>query len=329
MTRTLVLAERPFGDLRGRATMRDLVARRGQGQPLLIPSRAPSAPPGFQPIPPGSDLAAFGVSRVALAGCFQEKGELEWALAEAARAIAAGARFEALGLSVEGGVAETPPRGVEVLDGASSIELRDFLSANTLTLWRVAAPLRVNGYPEARIAPDPGLAASLPPGPLLGVAISAGNHVRKEWMARADGIGRLLAQANGWPAVPLPIEATGTPADDLPSTRAFIEALLPEAPVLLPELSDFVWRQRQFTVARMKAVVARCALVVTNQDLPAAMAITSGVPVLGLALANDRRIVASLSTLANEAPPGSELAFLPVDPPVQPSDSRASSSARA
>jgi hypothetical protein len=204
---------------------------------------------------------------------------------------------------------------VEVLDGASSIELRDCLSADTLTVWRVAAPLRVGAYPEARIPPDPILAARLLPGPLLGVAISGGDRVRGAWMARLEGLRRLLAQASGWPVVPLPVEAAGTPADDLPSTRAFIEALLPGVPVLLPELSDFVWRQRQFTVARMKAVAARCALVVTNQDLPAAMAITSGVPVLGIPLAVDRRIAACISTLANELPPGSDLVFLPAEPP--------------
>uniref|UniRef100_UPI001F333072 hypothetical protein n=1 Tax=Falsiroseomonas oryziterrae TaxID=2911368 RepID=UPI001F333072 len=113
--------------------------------------------------------------------------------------------------------------------------------------------------------------------------------------------------------------------DDLGGTRAFAAAWLDGAPVLLPELSDPAFR-RSLDAARLAGLVARCAHVVTNQDLVAALAIARGVPVLGLGAGPDRRIKACLATLANELPPGSAL----VQPTPDPDGaSLASSSARA
>lgn len=312
MTRTLVVAERPFRDLRSRAALREIAARLGEAEPLLLITASPACPPGFAPMPPDADRGAFGIGRVVLAGAFQERRMLEAAFGVAAQLVAEGARLEVLNLLVEGDAAQpAAPRRIEVLDAASVVELRDFRSADTLTTWRVAAPLRIGAYPEARLAADATLAAQLPEGPLLGVSILGGRSTLAAWQARVAGLQTLLAAASGWPMVPLPVEAVGSPSDDFPGSLAFIEAVLPGSTALLPELADPLWRQRQFTAARLKGVVARCALVATNQDLPAAMAIASGVPVIGIALASDRRITACLATLANQLPPGSDLAFLP------------------
>jgi hypothetical protein len=326
MTRTLVVAERPFRDLRSRAALREIATRLREIEPLLLITPSPACPPGFAPMAPDADRAAFGIGRVVLAGAFQERRMLEAAFGVIAQLLAEGARLEVLNFLVAGDAAQpAPPRRVEVLDAAPAIELRDFLSADTLTMWRVSAPLRIAAYPETGLPADTSLAGQLPEGPLLGLSIMGGERMRGAWQARVPGLRELLARASGWPVVPLPAEAVGSPTDDLPATLAFIEAVLPGSPVLLPELADPMWRQRQFTASRLKGLAARCALVATNQDLPAAMAIASGVPTIGIALADDRRITACLATLANALPPGSELSFLPAQPPP----SRASSSARA
>jgi hypothetical protein len=61
------------------------------------------------------------------------------------------------------------------------------------------------------------------------------------------------------------------------------------------------------TPARLKGLVARCDLVLTNRDLLAAYAADCGVPVIGLAEGPDRRIVSCMATLANALAPGSVL----------------------
>jgi len=77
--------------------------------------------------------------------------------------------------------------------------------------------------------------------------------------------------------------------------------------MLLPEFADRRIWQARMTPERLKALVARCALVVTNRDLPAAYAITTGVPLLALAIGLDRRVMTCLATLAQEVPRGSRL----------------------
>lgn len=307
--RTLILAEQPFRDLRSRALLSAPEAGLGP-PPLLLATDAPRAPRGFEAVPAEPDPAALHVGRVVIAGIFHRRAALERALRLAARALAAGARLEVRGLSVEREAARRDhPAGVEILDAAAPLEVREHHSANALLVWRVAAPIAIRAYPEAAIPPDPALLAGLPEGPLLGLAILGGGEVRRAAEAHAAALAGLLAPWRGLPILPLPCEAAGSPQDDLPGTAAFAAALLPGGPLLLPGLADPLWRRRQVSPARLKALAARCAAVVTNQDLPAALAVSAGVPVLGLALGQDRRIVSCLAALANALPAGSELVF--------------------
>jgi hypothetical protein len=211
-------------------------------------------------------------------------------------------------LGLEGSAARaTPPAGAGLLDQAGLLAVRDHRTANVLTLWRVAAPIRILGYPERHVAPDPLLAETLPPGPILGLSIRGGEEMRRSWTARLPAIARLLSLAEGWPVLPIPTRLPGSSDDDLPACHAILAATLPGARLLLPELADPQTWRRRLTPARAKALVARCRLVVTNRDLPAAYAVACGVPVIGLALGADRRIVSCMATLANELPAGSAL----------------------
>ena len=319
--RTLLLAERPFRNLRSRALLLDLPRRLPAASgPILVATTAPQAPPGFQPVAPDADPAGLGIGRVVLAGIFGERAAWDAALAQAARAVAAGARLDVLALTVERGAARRePPAGIAVLDAAATLEARDHRTAALLLVWHAATPARIAAYPERGTAPDGSLAAQLPAGPLLGLSILGGATLPPGPM---PWLQPLLAGAAGWPVLPLPAEAADTPLDDLAGSHAFAAAVLPGATLLLPELANPVWRRRQVTPARLAGLVGRCALVVTNQDLVAAMAIAAGRPVIGPVLGFDRRISACLSTLANDLPPGSMLAYPP------PSD-RDRASARA
>jgi hypothetical protein len=310
--RTLILTERPFRDLRSRALLGGLPRLLGGTQPLLLATDAPTAPPGFEAAPPDADPAALRVGRVVLAGAFQERPVLERMLASAGRAVAAGAALEVLRFGVERGAARRdPPAGVAVLETARPLELRDHHTANALLVWRVARMFRIEPYPERLGPPDPALLPLLPEGPLLGLSIQGGPQMRAGWMALREELQALLVPLHGRPVLPLPIEHPDSPMDDLAGSRAFLADMIPGAALLLPELADPVWRRRQLTPARMKALVARCGMVMTNQDLPAAYAVACGVPVIGLALASDRRAVNVVTQFANHLPPGSALLHRP------------------
>jgi hypothetical protein len=310
--RTLLLAERPFRDLRSRALLADLPARLAAEEPLLIPSHAPNWPPGFAAVPPDADPATLGIARVLLASSYLDRPGFDRVLATARRAVAAGARLELRRVSLDGGAVRWPtaPVDIGVLDEAAVIELRDHATADALLVWRVAPPLRLSPYPE-RVGPvDPALAESLPEGPLLGLSMLGGARPRAAWQAHLPALRARLAPFAGWPVLPLPAEAPDSELDDLAGSRVFVDAVLPGAPVLLPALADPHWRRRELTLARLRGLVARCRLVVTSQDLPAAMAVGLGVPVFGLTTPPELRIAACLSTLANALPAGSDLVVL-------------------
>lgn len=310
--RTLLLAERPFRDLRSRALLADLPAQLGGGTALLLSTASSTAPAGFEPLSPEADPAAHGVTRVVIAGAFQERPQLEQAFAIAGRAVAAGAALELRAFTVERGAAmRDPPRGVEVLARASPLELREHHTANALMVWRSPAAFRIRPYAECAVAPDDALVSLLPEGPILGLSILGGGQMRQAWTARLAELRALLAPMQGWAMLPLPMEHAASPMDDFAGTRDFLAALLPGTPMLLPELAQEVWRRRQFTPGRMRALVARCGAVLTNQDLPAAFAIAAGVPAIGLALGTDRRAITCLTQFANILPPGSRLLHPP------------------
>jgi hypothetical protein len=308
VTRILLLAERPMRDLRSRALLEGLPARLGAR--LLIRSTAPRWPEGFESVPPDADPATLGLSRVVLAGAFQSRRHFDEALDLAARAAASGIPLDVLNLTLEGGTTRgTAPPSVAVLGAVASIGVRDHVTADALLVWRVAAPLVLDPYPERHLAADPALATTLPAGPILGLGLLGGPGLEAAIAERSAALRGLLARFAGWPILPLAAEAVDSAAEDGAGTLALARALLPDSPILLPELADPAARRRVLTPGRLKGLVARCAHVVTSHDLVAGFAIATGVSVLGIGLPGERRIGACLATLANAAPEGSNLAY--------------------
>jgi len=253
-------------------------------------------------------IAPDDVEQVVLTGVFLERHALDHALAMAAEAVAHGARLRVHNLWLEGkAAADAPPAGVAVLDRAEALEVRDHRTATQLVHWGVAAMPRILGYPERHVASDDALAADLPDGPILGIALRGGDAMEAHWRPRLGDIAAALGPALGWPVLPLHIAPPGRGEDDLGGAQRLLAALRPDARMLLPEFADRRIWQARMTPERLKALVARCALVVTNRDLPAAYAITAGVPLLALAIGLDRRVMTCLATLAQEVPRGSRL----------------------
>ena len=297
---TLLLAESPLADPLSAALLDDAATQFGMC--MLAGQDAPPAP--FLALGPAP-------ARVVLAGVFLRREALEAALAEAARHVASGAALLAWNLSVEGDTARAAaPRGAEVLDSAEALHIRDHRSLNVLTLWRVAAPLRLRPYAERNLVPDPGLALMLPRGPVLGFCMRGGQDIRLSWRARIPAIRRILAPYAGLPVLPLPVSPpAGDPADDAAGTRDAIAKILPDARIALPEMLDPAWWRQGVTAPRLAGLVAACAAVVTQRDMPASLAVAASVPVQGIALGADRRIISCMATLANALPPGSALHY--------------------
>jgi hypothetical protein len=255
------------------------------------------------------------LEQVVLSGVFLDRHALEQSLAFATASVAAGARFVVHNLSLEAEAGTTRrPDAADVLERAAALDLRDHRTATQISHWGIARAPRILAYPERHIAADEALLADLPPGPILGIALRGGEVVEACWRPRLEAIVAALGPAADWPILALHTCPPGFGEDDFGGARALAGALRPGAPLLLPELGDRQNWSRRISPARLKALVGRCALVVTNRDLPAAYAVASGVPVLGLAVGMDRRILTCFATLANELPRGSRILRVPLAP---------------
>jgi hypothetical protein len=187
---------------------------------------------------------------------------------------------------------------------------RDHRTAYVLTMWRMPAPPRLQNYPEAGLAADGAVAKLLPADggpPPVGLCIRGTAEMREIWPRVADRLHRGLAPLAGRPVIPLlPFQPwPGSQVDDAAGIRDFMAEFLPGSPLLLPEAMEQGWWRRTMTAARLKGLVARCGVVVTQRDLPAAFAADCGVPVLGVWLHGDRRVADCIATLADRLAPGS------------------------
>jgi hypothetical protein len=306
--RTLILAEAPFRNLRSRAWIEAIPARFRTTGRALVTAPAGPCPSGFEAAPAVPSPSALRIKRVVLAGSFEDRVQFERALYVARQAVANGAALETHCFSVVLDAARwAAPAGIGVLDTLPEVEVRDHATADALLVWRVSSAIRISAYGESAIAADGSLADRLPDGKLLGLSIVDHADLPAVLSRHAGALRPLVGGAAGWPIVPLPAEAAGSAGDELKGSRRFAEAILPGASWLLPEIADPARRTADLTPARLKGLVERCALVVTNQDTIAAFAIAAGLPVIGIKLGQDTRITTCMAGLANRLAPGSEL----------------------
>ncbi|MFM8172307.1 MAG: hypothetical protein ACKN81_02070 [Pirellulaceae bacterium] len=313
MSRTLILVERPFRDLRSQAMLAALLPRLGGDVRPLLATVDKEVPSDFEAVPLDLDPASLGVTRMVLAGIFEDRAEFQRMIAIASRGVAAGATLEARSLSLAIREARhDPPEGIALLDLAQLLEVREHQTMDILIRWRVAAPLRLLPYPERTGDLDMMLAQKLPAGPILGLSMIGGPDSKQKVEAKVDLLRKALAPFAGWPILPLPVEDSGSIHDDGWATLDFAGMVLPQSPILLPEMADAEWRRSNLTPARLRGLVARCHWLVARHELPASMAIALGLPVIGIALGRppERRIASCLYTLANDLPNGSRLLWL-------------------
>jgi hypothetical protein len=311
MTATLFLTAAGEGDLLAEAVLAEAIASVGEGTPLAaLPDmgRLQRTIPALR----NADADADGITRAVITGRFEDTQKLATALARAEAVQGQGGQVVFRNVTLESrAIGEATPELIarlRGLAGTSRIGARDHRTAEVLTRWGVEAPPRLLAYPEAGIAPDASVARLLPAGAApIGLSMHGSNEMRAAWDRLGDRLGAALAPLAGRPVLPLLPNQPGlhTQHDSAAGTRHFAQRFLPGSELLLPESLQQGWWRRQMTAARLKSLVARCALVITQRDLPAAFAASAGVPVLGVWLHGDRRIADCLATLADRLAPGS------------------------
>lgn len=197
-----------------------------------------------------------------------------------------------------------------VIAGAASFTVRDFLGVERAAEAGLGRLPRITHFPEADLPADPALAeALLPRGgpPLLGLSIIPLPAMRAALAREAARLRGLLAGFGGHALLPVvsTLHRDSEEEDDLAGFLLFRDMFLPEAPIAAPALLDRGFWRREMTPPRLKGLIARCDLLLSQRKHNCIHAIGAGVPVIGLGPVEDNSLRRTFIAMAHRLPPGS------------------------
>lgn len=206
-----------------------------------------------------------------------------------------------------------------VIAGAASFTVRDYVSFEMAAEADLGRMPGVTFYPEADMPADPALADGLLPRgrKLLGLSIIPMPLMRACLAHDAARVRALLAEFAGHVVVPIAstVHRAATEEDDIAGIEAFLAAFLPGAELATPVLLDRVHWEQQVTPSRLKGLIARCDLLVTQRKHNAIHAIGAGRRVIGLHPIEDDSLRRTFVALSHRLAPGSFCLGLDAPPP--------------
>jgi polysaccharide pyruvyl transferase WcaK-like protein len=196
-----------------------------------------------------------------------------------------------------------------VIARAASFTVRDPLSVERVAEAGLGRLPRVTHFPECDIPADDTLAdALLPRGRrLLGVSIIPTAGMRACLAQDAARVHALLRDLADHAVVPVVSTVHGDSAeeDDLAGCRDFLRDFLPKAEIVAPPLLDPAHWRAEMTPPRLKGLIARCDVLLTQRKHNAVHAIGAGVRVIGLHPLVDNSLRRTFVALAHRLPKGS------------------------
>jgi polysaccharide pyruvyl transferase WcaK-like protein len=229
-----------------------------------------------------------------------------------AAAMAAGAEIHLHNLGVariksDLGWLDAPAR--EVVARAASFTVRDYVSFEMVAEAGLGRLPRISFYPEADMPAGHDLAeALLPRGrKLLGISVIPNAGMARCLEHDAARVEALLAEFADHLVVPVvsTVHADAADEDDLAGAMRFLRRFLPRMPVAAAALLDRAHWRAEMTPARLKGIIARLDVLVTQRKHNAVHAIGAGTRVIGLHPLEDDSLRRTFVALSHRLPPGS------------------------
>lgn len=205
-----------------------------------------------------------------------------------------------------------------VISRLASFTVRDYLSVERVAHAGLGRMPRITFFPEADIPPEHDLAeALLPRGtPLLGISIISMSMMRACLQHEAARIRTLLEEFAGHMVVPIvsTVHRDTVEEDDMAGVIDFLRSFLPQARIAAPILLDRSHWRAEMTPSRLKGLIARCDVLISQRKHNAIHAIGAGVRVIGLHPLEDNSLRRTFVTMEHRLPPGSRCIGLEAPP---------------
>jgi hypothetical protein len=200
-------------------------------------------------------------------------------------------------------------RARAVFAGAASFTVRDYVSFEMVAEAGLGRLPRISFYPETEVPAEHDLAEALLPRrwKLLGISVIPSGGMARCLDHDAARVEALLSGFADHLVVPVvsTVHADATDEDDMAGMMRFVQRFLRRVPVAAPELTDRAHWRAEMTPARLKGIIARLDVLVTQRKHNAVHAIGAGTRVIGLHPLEDDSLRRTFVALSHRLPPGS------------------------
>lgn len=199
----------------------------------------------------------------------------------------------------------------QTLGALASFSVRDHASRGIFAEWQLGPLPTISLYPEVDIAPEP-FDLPLPAGQLVGFSFTSRPATRVALARNRDRIRRALDALGDFTAVPVIAthHAVASTEDDIAGFRYFAEELLGGRPIAFEPTLDPAWWRANMTPQRLKYLISRLDLLVSERKHNVIHAIGAGTRFLGVTPVDSDSIVRIVYSLRHRLPDGSSVMAL-------------------
>ncbi len=199
----------------------------------------------------------------------------------------------------------------EVIADLASFTVRDHVSRWLVNDWGFGNTPKLSLYPEVDLPAEPFDLAPVD-GRIVGVSLTSQTLVRAEVKRNRDRLRAILDEGGDFSVVPIisTVHAEDNEEDDVAAFEHFARYVLEGRTIVYPEMLDRRWWREHMTPLRLKHLISKLDLLVSQRKHNVIHAIGTGTRFLGVFPKDDDSIVRIIYSLRHRLPDGSGVVSL-------------------
>lgn len=199
----------------------------------------------------------------------------------------------------------------EVIDKLASFSVRDHVSQWLVHEWGFGRNPDITYYPEHDLTPEPFILPSLS-GRLVGFSITSQAAMLDALERNRDRIKTFIDSLGDFTAIPIvsTFQSDNADENDSKGFKIFAEMFLPRRQMVLREMLDEKWWSTELTPLRLKYVISKLDLLVSQRKHNVIHAIGTGTRFVGIFPEKDDSILRIMFSLRHLVPDGSSFLAL-------------------
>ena len=178
---------------------------------------------------------------------------------------------------------------VDIFNSVNSISVRDNLSKSILLKSGILTLVTTRSFSETEIEADMDFAKILPSGDYVGVSITNRNETHEYLDARSRKVAQYLQQYKNKKIIPIvsTVHMLSQKENDIQGFLSFQKKYLHNFDIVLPQMLDREWWESNMNPMRLKAIISKCSVLISERKHNSVHAISCGVPVEGINICDD------------------------------------------